>query len=175
MLLTSCTRTDSYETCSSVALGCVDSKNSYLIGDLEKFEKFLVVENYLTDTTKAAYLEFISSLTKGEIDFKQDLLNEYIWNGDTTNWKHLSQSKISVLSECIFESQNKTNNTDYYEWANKILMKTIEDEFRNGKLNTVSVGVKKETFEFSEIPDHLFSNDLIHYCFLMSLYQRVAG
>ena len=173
-LILSCQNQKDYSEYSENTIACINSIDTSIIDILDKFENYLIEKEYLSDNSKSSYLEFIENVQNQEIEINIHNLGEYVFGNGQLAWDYFSPSKTAVFIQCLRNGKSETNDSYFYDWATKVLMKAVNDEFVNIESeNDLNTGAKNISIEYSEIPEDLFENKLIHYCFLISLYQKL--
>ncbi len=170
----SCNRQSNYPEYSNSLIDCIHSKDSSLLGYLDKFEEFLINKKVLHDTSKTSYLKLIENAENDIVEINIHELGEYVFNDAEMAWNYFSPIKYGIFVQCINSKKIEFKKRYFFDLAGKVLMKSSIDELAQIELRaSANSGSKRQKIEYSEIPDELFENRFIHYCFLMSLYSEL--
>jgi len=122
--------------------------------------------------SQLAYIDLINKHQKGQIEINVPLMSEYVFEDRETAWDYLSPGKFAVFIGCINAGKEGHEDKNYYNLAGKVLMNSLSLELQtiNNEQN-INTGAGYLSIEYSDIPEEMFDNEFIHFCFLVSLYQ----
>ncbi len=172
ILISSCSNNDSFTDHSKEAVSCIRSRDSALLVNLDNFEKYLIQTGLIQDVSQSSYIDLIDKHQKGRIELNVPLMSEYVFEDDEIAGEYLSPGKFAIFIGCIIAGKEGHEDKNYYNLAGKVLMNSLSSELQTIDLKQ---GIESQTgylsIEYSDIPEEMFNNDFIHYCFLVSLYQ----
>jgi len=172
ILIFSCRNNISFTDHSTEAISCIQSRDSSLLKYLDNFEKYMIQEGFIQNVSQSSYIDLIDKYQKGQIDFNVPLMSEFVFGDKETAWNFLSPGKFAIFIGCITAGKQGHEDKNYYNLAGKVLMNSLSSELQaidnEQNLNT---GAAYLSIDYSDIPEEMFDNEFIHYCFLVSLYQ----
>jgi hypothetical protein len=172
ILISSCKNNDSFTEYSTEAVLCIQSRDSSLLENLDNFEKYLVHDGLIQDVSQPSYIDLIDKYQKGKIELNVPLMSEYVFKNNLRAWDYLSPGKFAIFIGCITAGKQGHEEKNYYNLAGKVLMNSLSSELQTiDNEQNLSTEADYLSIEYSDIPEEMFDNEFIHYCFLVSLYQ----
>jgi hypothetical protein len=172
ILISACKNNISFIDHSPEAIRCIQSRDSSLLNNLDNFEKYMIQEGIIQDVSQTSYIDLIDNYQKGQIDLNVPLMSEYVFGDKETAWNFLSPGKFAIFIGCITAGKQGHEEKNYYNLAGKVLMNSLSSELQTiDNEQNLSTEADYLSIEYSDIPEEMFDNEFIHYCFLVSLYQ----
>ena len=167
-LTQSCKYSGTVEEVTNPIVACINDRDSSLLITLDKYETFLIQKGYIKSNSYDHYMEFLS---KSSIyDINRSEIIENVFEGKAQKYFPASPGRYALIIKCIKESELE-KNSELYELTYNILTKQIKESFQElSEQENLNLDINSTEFDYNNIPRELFHNEMIHYCFLWSIY-----